>query len=361
MRKLYSLILFFAIAFTAWAQGNVQFYETRVDCGVVKWKQPVTATFTLTNTGTRTMTVSKVHPDCSCTAVSWTRTPIPPGGKAQVQVTYDAEMLGTFEKQVAVYTSLSNKPTYATMRGRVVMQPEVFVSPVVERPNHNVEDFIYTVGNIHLSDDNVEFDDVQVGDSPTVSLYVLNTGDTPYIPQVMHLPAWLTATSSPEVIRPGHTGELTFRLRSKAVGDYGLTQSSIYMARFPGDVVGQDNELTVSATIVPRIHTNMIGPQPAVVCDTVIDLGRFNGKQQIKGTLVLRNEGSAPLEIRKLQVYNPGILVSLSSAHIRGGGKAKLTISATSSIFDHHGHHRILLITNALARPKVLIEVRAAK
>ncbi len=361
MRKLYILVLFLLVAQSFFAQGNVHFFENRVDCGNVKWKQPVTATFTITNAGTHTMSITQVRPDCSCTAVSWTRTPVPPGGKAQVQVTYDAELLGSFQKQVAVFTTLSNKPAYATMYGRVVMRPEAITEERAPQVELSEEDFNYTIGDIHLSSDNVEFDDVQLGDTPIVTLRILNTSDTPYAPQVMHLPLWLKVEAVPEVVRSGHTGELKFLLRSKYVGDFGLTQRSIYLSRYPGDVVGADNELVVSATILPHTLGNIAGPVPVVQCDTLINLGAFNGKEQLKYTLLLRNQGGAPLDIRKIQVYNPGMLASLSSTRIKSGGKAKLTITATSSIFDHHGHHRILLITNDPSRPKILIEVRAEK
>ena len=76
---------------------------------------------------------------------------------------------------------------------------------------------------------------------------------------------------------------------------------------------------------------------------------------------MLRNDGHAPLLIGKLQVYNPGLMVSLSTTRIKAGGKAKLTITATPSLFDFHGYHRILLITNDPKRPKVLIDVQADK
>ena len=361
MRKLGLFLLLFVFSLTIFAQGNVSFNETRVDCGVVKWKQPVTATFVLTNTSSRQLSISQVRPDCSCTAVSWTRTPIAPGAHAQIQVTYDAELLGSFEKQVAVFTSLSQKPTYATMRGRVVMQPEVVTATQNAQPIHDAEDFSYTIGDIHLSDDNVIFDDVQRGDSPTVTIRLLNTSDKPYAPQVMHLPSWLSATAEPAIIHSGHTGNIVFRLHSSQISDYGLTQRSIYLSRFPGDVVGHDNELEVSATILPQLSRNLSGPVPVVAVDTLAKLGRFNGKEQIKTTLVLRNVGHAPLVIGKLQVYNPGILVSLSTTRIKPGSKAKLVITASPAIFDHHGRHRILLITNDSNHPKVLIDVEAEK
>ena len=361
MRHLYFLILVLLAPICVCAQGQVSFFEEHVDCGVVKWKEPVTVQFTITNNASRTMTITNVHPDCSCTAVTWTRTPVAPGGQAQVQMTYDAELLGTFEKQVAVYTNLSPRPTYATMRGRVVMQAEAFTREVVASRAVDTEDFMYTIGDLHLTNDNVFFDDVQRGDSPTVELRVLNTSETPYTPQVMHLPAWLSATPSPATILPGPTGTIVFRLHSEQLGDYGLTQRSVYLSRFPGDVVGHDNELAVSATILPRLSRQVAGPLPALHVDTVVQLGRFNGKEQLKTTLVLRNDGHAPLLIGKLQVYNPGLMVSLSTTRIKAGGKAKLTITATPSLFDFHGYHRILLITNDPKRPKVLIDVQADK
>ncbi|MBP3229053.1 MAG: DUF1573 domain-containing protein [Bacteroidaceae bacterium] len=361
MRRILPLFLALVATLTLSAQSGVRFLETRVDCGQVKWKQPVTAKFTLTNEATRTVSISQVRPDCSCTAVAYTQTPVAPGGKAQIEVRYDAELLGTFEKQVAVYTTASPRPVYVTMRGRVMMQPEAIAPTASPAPIVDAEDFNYTVGDIHLSTDHLEFDDVQLGDSPTIAVRLLNTGDQPYAPTVMHLPMWLKAEAVPELVHPGHTGDIIFRLRADYVGDYGLTQTSVYLQRFPGDVVGGDNEMSVSATIVPHRLSAVAGPVPAVACDTAVSVGRFSGKEQLKTTLIVRNTGSAPLEIRKLQVYNPGILASLSTTRIKAGGKAKLTVTATPALFDSHARPRILLITNDPARPKVIVEVQAEK
>ena len=76
---------------------------------------------------------------------------------------------------------------------------------------------------------------------------------------------------------------------------------------------------------------------------------------------MLRNTGKTPLVISALQVYNPGIGVSLGKRNINPGQseKLKITINANNTYFK--GRRRILIITNDPEHSKIVIDVTIKK
>lgn len=336
-------------AMTVQAQPIIEFDQTKVDLGTLLWQAPKTATFKVVNKGTTDLVITHVRTDCGCTDAEWTRTPISPGGSGTVKATYNAEFLGHFNKGLAVYTNLDEQPTYLSLMGTVSMTQ---ATPTVEYP--------YQVGDYYLSTDNIEFDDVNRGDAPTYALYIMNSGKKSYRPELMHLPSYLTAEADPTVIHPGRVGRVLLTLDSKKLDDMGLTQTSIYLSRFMGDRVSKETEINVSATLLPDFietqHSQALAP--VVKLDsTTITLGPLGKKKKASGFLTLSNEGKTPLTINALQVYNPGITVSLGKRRIDPGESEKLKISITAHATYFKGRRRILLITNDPDRSKIVIDV----
>lgn len=350
MKHLIALAFFMLFAgISALAQPKMQFDQTTVELGTLLWHSPRTATFTVTNKGTADLIIKDVHPDCGCTLVNWTRTPIGPGSTGTIEATYDAEMLGHFTKGLAVYTNLDSIPHYLSIMGQVSMTQ---TEPSVEFP--------FKIGDYFLSTDNVEFDDVNRGEQPVFALQIFNSGKKTYRPELMHLPKYLTAVADPDVIRPGRMGRMLITLNSDELPAMGLTQTSIYLSRFMGDRVSKETEINVSATLLPEFKemTSGHGAHPVAEIDsTHITLGPLDKKNKASGELVLRNTGNAPLIISALQVYNPGISVSLNKQKIKPGDdqKLKISINANSSYFK--GRRRILLITNDPKNAKMVIDV----
>ena len=244
MKHIIALLTFvLASVFAAQAQPQLQFDKTTQELGTVLWHMPRTATFKITNKGTQDLVITNVRTDCGCTNAEWTTKPIGPGGSGEIKATYDAEMLGHFNKGLAVYTNLQAEPQYLKLVGVVSMTSN---EPTTEYP--------YKVGDYYLSTDDVEFDDVNRGDSPTFVLSILNSSKHSYRPELMHLPKYLTAHADPEVIRPGRVGRVLLTLNSGELHNMGLTQTSIYLSRFMGDRVSKETEINVSATLLPDFY-----------------------------------------------------------------------------------------------------------
>lgn len=350
MKQMITALAFaFLLGATAQAQLQIHFDQTTVELGTLLWHSPRTATFKITNKGARELRIIDVHPDCGCTAVEWTREPIAPGGTGTVRATYDAELLGHFNKELAVYTNLAAEPQYLTIMGQVsTTQTEVS------------SEFPYKIGDYYLSTDDIEFDDVNRGDQPVYVLQVFNAGKKSYTPSLMHLPKYLSATSDPAVIRPGRMGRILVKLDSDELPMMGLTQTNVYLSRFMGDRVSKETEINVSATLLPDLkeYAAVGDYAPHAALDSLhITISPTGKKKKATGELTLKNEGNAPLVVSALQVYNPGISVSLSKREIKPGTAQKIKISAAVGNTYFKGRRRILLITNDPHQPKMVIDV----
>lgn len=262
-------------------------------------------------------------------------------------------MLGRFHKGLAVFTNLDDKPQYLTLMGLVSMTQ---TEPSADYP--------YRIGDYFLSTDDIEFDDVNRGDTPSYVLHLYNGSKKSYRPELMHLPKYLTAEADPAVIRPNRTGRILLTLDSKQLRDMGLTRTSVYLSRFPGDRVNRETEINISATLLPDFLNT---PTPHELSPTLeidsthITLSKPNKRGKSDGSLMLRNTGKTPLVIKALQVYNPGLNVSIGKRNIDPGKSAKLKISSNVNTDFFKGRRRILLITNDPDRPKIVIDVTISK
>lgn len=355
MKHIFLLLSFMlAATLSLKAQPQLEFDQLSQDIGSVLWQHPQTVTFKVTNKGTQDLVITNVRTDCGCTNAEWSTAPIGPGSTGFIKATYDAEMLGHFTKGLAVYTNLGTQPHYLKFMGVVTMNNDAV----------STSTYPYKVGDFYLSTDNVEFDDVNRGDAPTYVLSILNASKKSYRPELMHLPKYLTAQADPAVIRPGRVGRVLLTLNSSELHTMGLTQTSVYLSRFMGDRVCKETEINVSATLLPDfIETpsqQALAPI-AMIDSTHITLPPLGKKKKVSGQLTIKNMGKTPLVISALQVYNPGISVSLGKRRIDPGNsdKLKITINANTSYFK--GRRRILLITNDPEHSKIVVDVMVEK
>ena len=349
--SVFSFLLLFSTQLLA--QPQLKLSALRYDFGSILWKHPAKALFSITNSGNSDLIIQDVHPDCGCTVAEWTQESIQPGETGQIIVTYDAELLGRFNKQLGVTTNENPLPFYLTVSGDVVM----------EKKDYSKE-YPYRIGDIYLDTDNVEFEEVQKGEFPFKTITIFNAGRQSYKPQLMHLPKYLKAESEPEVVSPGEQGFLNIILNSELLREMGLNQTSIYLSRFPGDRISHDNEILCSAILLPELQLSEKEQQnaPKIKVDsTLLYLGNFAGKDHLKGKIVIENTGHSDLIISALQVYNPGISAKMGKSRLKPGAKTTLKITLYADRHHFKGRRRVLLITNDPQHPKVSIDIRVKK
>ena len=321
--------------------------STTVNCGRTGFEQPVTATFELRNKGLKRLVIEDVHPDCGCTAVEYPKE-VGVGDKFTIKMTYDARQLGHFHKMAAVKSNGSKKPVYLTMTG--VVLPEML---------DYTGDYPVSMGDLLLDKSELEYDDVNKGDTPVEEIHVMNNGTKKMTPNVMHLPPYLSAIVQPETLAPGRSGTITVMLNSEKLRDFGLTQTSVYIAKELGEKVSQNNEMPVSVVLLPPLNTSNAAEPKLQISATDIDFTDFGSKSKKTAEITLLNVGQAPLTISSLQMFTSGLKVTLGNRDIAPGQSTVLKVTGFAEELQKlRARPRILMITNDPTNPKIVINIK---
>mgnify|MGYP003204254253 CR=1 FL=1 len=345
-RSFITLYALAATALTAVAQPRFTSNTEMHDFGQIEWKHPVTVQYSITNTGNQPLVLTEVEPDCACSVARWTKTPIAPGAKGVVNVTFDAEALGHFNKSVAIYSNAQPHLVYLKFNGEVVREIKDFTK------THP-----YLIGQIRIDKNNLDFPDVQAGEKPVMHIGVVNLSDRPYEPVLMHLPPYLQTEVKPNVLQKGEKGVITVTLDSERLTDFGLTQASVYLARFAGD--------KVSAILLPDFSgmTETEKANAPVINLSIKDIDMSTvlaKKSKARQDIIITNTGRSPLQISKLQVFHPAVGASLKKSVLQPGESTRLRVTvAKRNIGKKRRHLRLLMITNDPMQPKVEINIKA--
>lgn len=319
-----------------------------VNAGRTGYQQPITATFELRNKGLRRLVIESVKPDCGCTAIEYPKE-VGAGDKFTIKMTYDAKMLGHFHKMAVITSNGSKKPVWLTMKG-VVLPEMVDYSGT----------YPLSMDDLLLDKAELEFDDVNKGDAPMQEIHVFNNGETVMQPNVMHLPSYLSATMKPERIEPGKGGTITVTLDSEKLRDFGLTQTSVYLAKQLGEKVSQDNEVPVSVILLPHLDGQASASAPQLqISATEIDFSDFGGKSKKTADVILYNSGESLLKITSLQLFTAGLKVTLGKQQLAPGETTTLKITGLADdLRKLRTKPRILMITNDPDKAKVVINIK---
>lgn len=351
-RILTALYLISVVALAAVAQPRFTSNTEIYSFGQIEWKHPATVQYIITNTGDAPLVLTEVEPDCACTVAQWTQTPIAPGEKGTVNVTFDAKALGHFRKSVTIYSNAHPNVAYLHFSGEVVREVKDFTR------SHP-----YLIGQIRIDKNSLEFPDIQYGEHPVIHMGVVNLSDRPYEPVLMHLPTYLQMEAEPGVLQKGEKGVITLTLNSERLADFGLTQTSVYLSRFSGDKVGDENEIPVSAILVPDFsgmtETEKTNAPVMRLSTKNIDLSAALAKKsKAWHDITITNGGRSPLQISKLQVFHPAVGVSLKKSVLQPGETTRLRVTVEKKdIGKKRRHLRLLMITNDPLQPKVEINI----
>lgn len=103
--------IFFIGSLSVSAQAILKFDKTSHNFGNFSEEKPVTFKFIFTNTGDKPLVIHQAMSSCGCTVAQYTKTPVEPGKKGEVNVTYDGKgkYPGHFKKVITIRSNASNK------------------------------------------------------------------------------------------------------------------------------------------------------------------------------------------------------------------------------------------------------------
>src|SRR5476651_2232539 len=136
MKKLMLIcVAVMGLAFTATkvsAQDNekaeFKFNEEKHDFGKIPQGTRVTTVFEYTNIGKEPLILTEVRPTCGCTIADYTKTPVKPGDKGVIKITYNAAIASSFNKTIVVTSNAKTPQKYLNIVGEVIAKPAASTS-----------------------------------------------------------------------------------------------------------------------------------------------------------------------------------------------------------------------------------------
>lgn len=95
----------------------VQADQTEFNLGTLKQGNPVTVTALIRNIGEVPLVIYNTKASCGCTDISYPKEPVPPNSSIEVEITYNAEDKGYFNKTVSLYTNAKDTPIILRLKG----------------------------------------------------------------------------------------------------------------------------------------------------------------------------------------------------------------------------------------------------
>ena len=104
--------------------GKISFDKLTHDFGQIVQGVPQKVVFTITNQSDEPLILTKVKGSCGCTATAYSKEPISPGEKSEIEATYNAKSPGVFNKTITLQTNLEEEPRILKIQGEVVAPPD---------------------------------------------------------------------------------------------------------------------------------------------------------------------------------------------------------------------------------------------
>jgi hypothetical protein len=100
-------------------QDSIVFQTIVHDYGTIVQGSDGSFEFNFTNKGKAPIILNDVKASCGCTTPEWTRTPVAPGEKGIIKVTYNTNNVGAFSKSITVSSNAKNSPVILTIKGNI--------------------------------------------------------------------------------------------------------------------------------------------------------------------------------------------------------------------------------------------------
>lgn len=98
---------------------RIEVGQTEFHLGTLQRGNPVTITATIRNTGDVPFIIFDTKASCGCTDVLYDKEPVLPDASTKIEITYNADDTGYFNKTVSVYGNAEGSPVVLRLKGNV--------------------------------------------------------------------------------------------------------------------------------------------------------------------------------------------------------------------------------------------------
>jgi hypothetical protein len=94
--------------------------KLRTSFGNIEKGKDILATFVIKNAGNAPLVIHEIETTCGCTIPQWDKSPVKSNDSTCVNIKYDTNKQGKFNKKVFLHTNASNSPFCLTIEGNVI-------------------------------------------------------------------------------------------------------------------------------------------------------------------------------------------------------------------------------------------------
>lgn len=355
MKKLLASLCILTFAFAAMAQKPViKFDKTTHDFGTMKEADGrVTTVFEFTNEGATPLVVSQVRASCGCTTPNWTKTPIEPGQKGNITVTYNptGRQGGPWQKSITVTSNAETATMRLTIKGNTISK--------AAQPANN---YPVKIGSVGLKSGSFQFNNIKKGSIVERSIEVANNSNENVTIELVSAEKYVEVIATPEVVEPGKTAILKARLNSQLCNIWGPVKGTAHLLINGSKERTSTNQLNIAGNIIEDFSTMTTAErQQAPIAEfstRTIDLGVINADKTATTKVSISNKGKKALAIRRVVNNSANLKVTPSKNSINNGKKADLKIEVNTKGLKPSSYRRsITVITNDPDHTNTIITV----
>jgi hypothetical protein len=293
---LFFCVMVFVCAGTALAQveaPHLVITKSEFDFGTVEQGSVVEHSFEVANSGQKPLKITKLHPDCGCTAVTVDSDTIAPGAQTAIKVAFStAGFQGPKVKTIRIYTD-DPQQTSAVLVIKGTIRPDVQVEPTV-----------------------IDFGDVREGDEQKLDAYafVEDSSSTKLLDVRSH-------TANLEVSGENYSDKGRSGMKITAT-----LKGSAPSGNFRGRIAlrtTSTKDPVVSIPVLARIEGDLQLIPATLMFGTLSALS----KGAVVKSAILRNRGDTPMHILSAETDNPSVVVQIQP--LEEGREYKLLVSVT--------------------------------
>ncbi len=339
--SIFALILIFTSGLLAQTiEPNMTFEKERHNFGKIKEDGgKVSFKFVFTNMGSDPILINDVKTSCGCTTPNWSRKPILPGSKSEIEVIYNPDHRpGAFNKTITIKSNAKNSPVTLHITGEV--------SP---KKKDIADDYRYTLGQLRMKKRNINFRDIFNTEIRKDYIDIINTGTesvTIGFNEQRRMPAHIKMECKPSTLKPNQKAVISIVYDAGKKKDWGYVYDRIYVNL--NGKTEHKNTINISATIIEKFSQEMIDNPPVftMINDMTHDFGTIKQGDVTEHVFKFKNTGKHDLIIRKTKASCGCTVVNLGDKIIKPGQE-----SSIKAIFNSRGkrgnqHKTITVTTN---------------
>lgn len=344
------LITMFLNALSQQKEPVMSFKKTLHDFGTIRQEDGIAkVTFEFTNTGSAPLIITEVKSSCGCTTPSYSKQPVPPGGKGYIDAAYDPlNSPGQFSKTITVNSNSNNSPIVLTIRGTVA-----------EKGSFIEEKYPQVFDNIRLSTIFLNYGNIFNNEKKEQTILVYNPNNEPVTIEadIQYSSKYLSVKSEPVTLKSKQEGKLIVTFDGSLVNDWDFIRGNIFLKINQKTLTNKP--ISVSAIVKEYYSAEQIKNAPKIVFEeTSFSFDTINEGIIVDKIFKFKNEGKSDLIIRKTSTSCGCTAVNMTNTPIAPGKTGEIKVSFNT---DHKPNNQIKTITVITNQPepdnKVILKI----